>query len=336
MRLFLVPCLLITVHLFGKDAWKTFNSGAPEDHLVFIEGGTIRTQGSDSEIDTSEFGRLDGKTINSFYLSAYELTNFQYMEFLYYLNRTDSEKYSEALPDTLVWRTKLVYCEPYVEYYFRHPAYRHYPMVGVSHRQAILFCEWLTEMYNSYEDRKFKKVQFRLPSKAEWCYAALSGGQYREKKKKDAGDIIYYAYSSFFPWSSYSLQDENGAWLANFTPINQASVRKIDGTLNYEGKTITNTFYIGSPGNYQSTAGQLNDAADLTAPVYSYLPGLTGLYNMAGNVEEMVAEYGITKGGAWNDPGYYLQNASEEKYDSTTETSSARGFRIAMDVLEEF
>jgi gliding motility-associated lipoprotein GldJ len=37
-------------------------------------------------------------------------------------------------------------------------------------------------------------------------------------------------------------------------------------------------------------AGRLNDAADITAPVYSYWPNDYGLYNMAGNVSEWVMD----------------------------------------------
>ena len=64
-----------------------------------------------------------------------EVTNFMYLEYLYWLERVYSadypEVYRKALPDTLVWRSKLGYNEPYVEFYLRHPAYRDYPVVGV-------------------------------------------------------------------------------------------------------------------------------------------------------------------------------------------------------------
>ena len=58
------------------------------------------------------------------------------------------EVYTKALPDTLVWRDKLGYNEPYVTQYLRHPAYDNYPVVGVSWTQANDFCVWRTDRVN--------------------------------------------------------------------------------------------------------------------------------------------------------------------------------------------
>ena len=79
------------------------------------------------------------------------LSEMRYMdrEYLYWLERVFSPEIDpqrnvvkNALPDTLVWRDPLSYNEPYVEYYFRHPAYQEYPVVGVTWVQATNFCNW--------------------------------------------------------------------------------------------------------------------------------------------------------------------------------------------------
>ena len=79
--------------------------------------------------------------------------------------------------------------------------------------------------------------------------------------------------------------------------------------------------------------GWVNNSYDITAPVLSYSPNHFKLYNLAGNVEEYVAEKGITKGGGWKDTGYYLQNFVSQTYDSTEAVSCDRGFRVAMEIL---
>ena len=81
-----------------------------------------------------------------------EVRNLDYLEYLYWLNHVYGTDYPgvyrKALPDTLVWRDKLAYNEPLVEYYFRHPAYRNYPVVGVSWVQASDYCAWRTDRVN--------------------------------------------------------------------------------------------------------------------------------------------------------------------------------------------
>ena len=63
-------------------------------------------------------------TVSSFYMDQTEVSNLDYLEYIYWLNRIYGEDYPEmvknALPDTLVWRNSLSYNEPMVEIYFRH------------------------------------------------------------------------------------------------------------------------------------------------------------------------------------------------------------------------
>jgi sulfatase modifying factor 1 len=253
------------------------------------------------------------KSVESFYMSRVELTNFNYLNYLDSLKRNDKAAYQIALPDTLVWRSKLAYNEPYVEYYFRHPAYRDYPVVGVSHEQAIAYCTWVTEQYNNNSERIFEQVKFRLPTNTEWEYAARGGMEL-----------------SPYPWGGPYTRNAKGSYLANFKVIPQASIYR--DTISCNGMLAN--FVTGSGSDYIGYAGRLTDAADVTAPVGSYWPNDYGLYNMAGNVEEMVAEQGITRGGSWADTGYYLQNNVEQHYTGATSGSSEIGFRLVFDVVK--
>ncbi|SFS85999.1 gliding motility-associated lipoprotein GldJ [Sphingobacterium wenxiniae] len=101
------------------------------------------------------------------------------------------------------------------------------------------------------------KQPYRLPTEAEWEYAALGLiGNTVE------GNI---ENSRIYPWSGLGVRSDRrknqGRMLANF---------KI------------------SSGNNMGVAGDLNDGGDITVPVTSYAPNDFGLYNMAGNVNEWV------------------------------------------------
>ena len=187
-------------------------------------------------------------------------------------SRVDKETYVQYLPDTLCWRNKLHYNEPYVEYYFRHPAYRHYPVVGVSYSQAEAYCAWLTTILNqnlTRDDYAVEKVIVRLPTEAEWKLAAYGT----------------HDTSVFFPWGYNALRNTDK---------------------KHEGQMLAN--FVRGKDEYMGVAGQLNDNADVTAPVYSYWPNSIGIYNMCGNVSEFVQDKKDNKRGWLEKSGIQPKN----------------------------
>lgn len=228
-----------------------------------------------------------------------EVTNFQYQEFLYhFLKEKDQDGYKAHLPDTTAWKTKLSYNEPYVNYYFRHPAYRGYPVVGLSHEQAKAYCAWLTEMLNQRleaTESPVKRIVARLPTEEEWEEAA------RGDQSEDA----------VYPWEG-------------------TGVRASDN--KYKGSMLAN--FRRGRGDNMGVAGSLNDNADVTAPVYSYWPNGYGLYNMSGNVAEMIDVPGRTKGGSWGTTAHYLGIQAEDFYEGWTEPSAQIGFRYFIEIKE--
>lgn len=283
--------------------------------LVLIEGGRF-TMGKVEQDVTYEWNNIPRTvTISSFYMDEVEVSNLFYLEYLYWLNRVYGADYPEvvkkALPDTLVWRSKLAYNEPYVEFYLRHPAYRDYPVVGVNWLQANDFCAWRTDrvneiilireglfehypnqinednfnteayLYGQYEsgkrvdgipdlhpDREFRNAKiedgillpkYRLPTEAEWEYAAygLIGNTVDE----------LIPDRKLYPWNGHAVRNSNE---------------------KYIGQILAN--FKRGRGDNMGVAGALNDNASITAPVYAYWPNDYGLYNMAGNVSEWVMD----------------------------------------------
>jgi formylglycine-generating enzyme required for sulfatase activity len=290
-------------------------------------------------------------SIDSFYMMESEVSNLDYLSFLKSLDQTDSILMKTLLPDTLVWREKGSYNEPYTQYYLRHPAYNKYPVVGVSYNQAIAFANWMTEKYNSQldEEKEFKKVKFRLPTEEEWEYAARGGLEI-----------------SAFPWGGPYMRNADGQRMANMLYLSQSSLYRdtiwIENYLSEGNSTQPKyvpkeRFLSTGASDYMGVAGNLSDGADVTAPVHSYWPNGYGLYNMTGNVEEMVDAYynredtlhqysasensvksedpsGVTRGGSWRDTGYYGMVSIRQFYQGKDSVSSEIGFRLVMDVVE--
>ena len=280
--------------------------------LVAIEGGSF-TMGATIENVYYEWNNTPRKvTVSSFYMDQTEVSNLDYLEYINWLTRIYKdypEVIAKALPDTLVWRNSLSYNEPMIKIYLRHPAYRDYPVVGVSWKQANDYALWRSDRVNekilidagvlSYNNEQTKDYHFstdaylagqytgainsstkegkeekqqriqmedgillpkyRLPTEAEWEYAAL--GLIGNTENENIVERKVY------PWSSNGLRsnhpDYMGTFVANFKRGN---------------------------GDYMGVAGSLNDGSTFPAPVISYWPNDFGLYNMAGNVSEWVLD----------------------------------------------
>lgn len=134
----------------GFESAKNVEQQTPPG-MVFIEGGAFIMGRSTDNVKYEWDNNPRKVTVSSFYMDECEITNLDYREFLYWIQRvyTDyPEYYQSNLPDTLVWRSKLTYNEPMVEYYFRYPSWANYPVVGVSWIQANNYCDWRTDRLN--------------------------------------------------------------------------------------------------------------------------------------------------------------------------------------------
>jgi gliding motility-associated lipoprotein GldJ len=139
----------------GYQVAKTKEQGSGPG-LVFVQGGTF-TMGQTEEDVMGDWNNIPRRvTVPSFYIDRTEVANVHYREYIHWLTRIFDVEADEnnkkivdaALPDTLVWRSELSYNEPLVEYYFRHPGFNEYPVVGVSWRQAYDYCLWRSDRVN--------------------------------------------------------------------------------------------------------------------------------------------------------------------------------------------
>lgn len=282
--------------------------------LVFIEGGTF-TMGRVEQDVRYDWNNVPRRvTVSSFYMDECEVRNEDYREYLFWLTRVFGadypEVYKRALPDTLVWRDKLGYNEPLVEYYFRHPAYKDYPVVGVDWLKANDYCAWRTDRANEaiLIREGILRVNPNQVNEDNFNTDAYLAGQYEGMVKTDLVDLdpnkdtrkVRMEDGIFLP--RYRLPTE-AEWefaalgLVGNTVFERVTERRL---YPWNGHTIRNSDekFIGEMranfkrgrGDNMGVAGNLNDHADITTAVYDYWPNDYGLYCMAGNVAEWVMD----------------------------------------------
>lgn len=252
--------------------------------------------------------RLDGQVfqVGNYFLSPVEVTNAEYMAFVQAVREKDAAaELGIVLPDTQQWRSPTSYNEPYVTHYHSHAAYANYPVVNVGHAAALRFCAWQEEKINAQATDGLRYT-VRLPSRSEWVRAANGN---------------YQGHS--YAWGGPSINNAKGQPLCNYRHVGDQSIRAGKEPGSYE--------VVQPIGDPMGVAGHLTDNADITAPVNAYWPNAFGLYNMNGNVAELLAEPGQAAGGSWASPGFDVRNCSVMPVDGP---SPFVGFRTLVQVVE--
>lgn len=227
------------------------------------------------------------------------------------LKRSDfiTQEDVEIYPDTTVWIRDFAYSynEPMHNDYFWHDAYGDYPVVGVSWKQANAFCQWRTLYHSAYRKSKGKHPvnKYRLPSEAEWEYAARGGLQ-----------------GATFPWGGPYAKNDRGCFMANFKPL------RGDYAADQALYTVEAKSYDPNDFNLYNMAGNVSEwvNASYDPNSYEYFSTINPSVNDQKNNRKVV------RGGSWKDVAYFLQ-VSTRDYEYADSARSYIGFRTVQDYM---
>ena len=217
-------------------------------------------------------------------------------------------------PDTLVWVRDFEYSfnDPLLYGYFNMPGYAEYPVVGVTWEQAHAFCHWRTHLLRT--QGKQMAQAYRLPTEAEWEYAARGGRR-----------------AAMYPWGDKYARDAVGCFMANFKPY-RGSYHDDTGTATMPvGKFKPNDFglYDMSGNVAEWTASSYSSTSN--AHVHDMNPEFP---YVARKDDPEILKRKVLKGGSWKDISYYLQ-CGVRTYEYQYESRSYIGFRCVRSAIGE-
>ncbi|WP_088339587.1 T9SS ring complex lipoprotein PorK/GldK [Robiginitalea sediminis] len=214
-------------------------------------------------------------------------------------------------PDTTVWIRDFEYSynEPMHNDYFWHDAYSDYPVVGVSWTQAKAFCNWRTKYKNDDQRERGKQFvnQFRLPTEAEWEYAARGGIE-----------------GGTYPWGGPYVISDTGCFMANFKP------QRGDYAADQALYTVEAKSYEPNDYNLYNMAGNVSEWTNSSYYSGSYEYAST----MNPNADTQNNTRKVIRGGSWKDVAYFLQ-VSTRDYEYRDSARSYIGFRTVQDYMGE-
>lgn len=309
-------------------------------------------------------------TLNSFYISTYEETNGQYLSYVRYIKKYYSDAtYKSVLPDTTVWKNETIAQEEkdyLIKNYFRDPAYKNFPVVGVSPKQVERYAWWKTDRMNEFillREDIFSSLAEPRDSTDVFTTLAYLMGQYHpsdyeetrlidldpkqgwSRKRADLAErivriedgILMPRYRLVFleEWqhAAHAIGDEN----FRYPKTDKFSLGKYHENISYSHLKIT------------------RDKKDVSAGsafiqkigcVYDHIPNNYRVYGLAGGVSEIVQVDSLSychTGGSWKmeedysavykkEPGTYWYPNSFMKPDLIDSMSQGIvGFRFAMD-----
>jgi len=205
------------------------------DKMVYVKGGMLEKKSRGDYVTLKEHERTSKeKYLDEFHISKYETTNQQFCDFLN-ANKNDIEVSGDKvlLNDSYIYDLICDDCdEKLTQILYKNGVfsckekYENHPVILVTWNGAVAYCKWLSEETGKH---------YRLPTEAEWEYAA-SGGRltnnyiysgsndpykvaiYQEKSTKKMGQKapneldLYDMGGNVWEWCSDAYNESAEVW----------------------------------------------------------------------------------------------------------------------------
>lgn len=181
-----------------------------EPKMISIPEGFFIMGGQDGDLDETPEHRV---YLSAFYLGKYEVTNEEYVAFLNDVGRSTDGTGRVLINLTGAWQGEQCRIKRYHGSFFVESGYKKHPVIYVSWYGAQEYCVWLS--------RKTGK-EYRLPTEAEWEYAAGGGSKEYQYSwgdgkpiRKKGGNIADESAQKVFPvWTIWDDYDDGYIYVA--------------------------------------------------------------------------------------------------------------------------
>ena len=222
------------------------------------------------------------------YCDQFEISNIDWKEYVYWVKRVfgdSTPEYFASLPDTTVWE-KLDSCyHIYKQVYFSHPSYNSYPVVGVSHQQSLEYSIWRSDRV--FEQLLIRQNKISLDQNLDpKTYFTID--RYYNRTLKTIIDPELYL---FYPNYELPSREDRASILISVDSLNFSKLEKC------KTKKCRDQFV-----NYPKMQSDI-DSCSSAIPMIStgdVQSNLFPIYNLRGNVSEMLSQPDLQCGGSWN------------------------------------
>ena len=286
------------------------------------------------DVEVKELEKRMKPIKGNLYASEQELTNKDYWSFMEYLRKNGYDdlynKYYQDISEYDEVSKSLMSRYHYSPINWKELDSKakkndllNYPALDFTYEAAKAYNEWMTIQYNGNEKRKYKKVLFRLPTRDEWTMAALGYKTFQSwKLEENIVEAKLRGHKSPSEKFDLSKNEIKYPWGLNSWEMRNSISNKFDCYLANvnTGEKIT------------CKAGIKGDGFSFTSPAQTYFANQLGLYDVIGNVAEMIDESGVAMGGSWNDEPENASITSSYEYE---ESDIKVGMRLFMEIIEE-